>query len=199
MDVNEAYQAYTAATDEDRPQRELALIKALRNYANSAIWLTIQENRPDIVNEAVMAVMSQLSTFKGMCKFSTWVFEIIKRICFRELRLKIMRREKEKSFSDFEDHQIEALASYERNDDAKMALDRIRECLTRDENELIEMKLQGHTSFEIARKLKTTPATIDKRLQRLFARLRKIERKRQVTATSLKLRRKSVQRKTKAA
>ena len=198
MNVNEAFAAYAAATDEDRPQSESALIKALRKYANSVIWLTIQENRPDIVNEAVSIVFSQLSDFKGASKFSTWAFSIIERICFRELKTKITIRHNEKSFSDFEDFEIEALMSYEPDTETKTRLDALRETLSSEENELIDLKLQGHTSVEIAEKLETTSTTIDSRLRRLFAKLRKIDRKRQVRATSLRLRQRQTT-KTKAA
>jgi len=169
-DVNAALAAYLSATDSTRSELEYVLIKSLEKYAKKIVWLTLHESRPEIVNEAVQSVLARLADFRGESKFSTWVFSIIRRLCYRELQRKITS--KETLFSDFKDYQVEALATYELDGDAKMTLDRLRKTLSEDENDLIELKLRGYTHAEIAQKMATTTTTIDGRWRRLCEKLR---------------------------
>jgi RNA polymerase sigma factor (sigma-70 family) len=172
-DVNAAFAAYLSATDLTQPDLEYALVKSLEKYAKKIVWLTLHENRPEIVNESVHFVLAHLSDFRGEAKFSTWVFTIVRRLCYRELQRKITS--KETLFSDFKDYQVEELATYELDGDAKMTLDRIRKTLSKDENELIGLKLQGYTHKEIAEEMGTTTSAIEGRWRRLCEKLRQTE------------------------
>jgi len=172
-DVNEAFAAYKASMDSTRPEQESVLIKALQNYARKIVWLTLRETRPEIVNEAVHYVLGHLDDFRGNSKFSTWVFAIVRRFCYGDLQRRTRR--KETLFSEFKDYEIDGLATYELDGDAKMTLDRLRRTLTNDENRLIEFKLQGFTHAEIAQELSATTATIDGRWRRLCEKLRQTQ------------------------
>ncbi len=174
-DVNAALAAYRAATDSNRLDLQYGLIKSLEKYARKIVWLTLHETRPEIVNEAVQYVLAHLTDFKGDSKFSTWVFAVVRRLCFRELQHKITR--KETVFSDFKDYQVEALATYELDGDAKITLDRLRKSLSQEENFLIDLKLQGHTYAEIAAQMAITVAAAESRWRRLCEKLRQTRTK----------------------
>jgi RNA polymerase sigma factor (sigma-70 family) len=170
-DVNTALAAYQSATESTRPELEYALIKALEKYARKIIWLKLHESRPEIANAAVHSVLAHLNDFKGESKFSTYVYSVVARRCFEELRRKITN--KEMLLSEFKDYQVEALATYELDGDAKITLDRLRKTLSTDENDLIDLKLQGYTHPEIAQRMKATTSTIDGRWRKLCEKLRK--------------------------
>jgi RNA polymerase sigma factor (sigma-70 family) len=141
------------------------------------VWLKLHQERPEIVNEAVQYVMAHLGDFRGESKFSTWVFSIVQRFCYRELEVKISN--KEVLFSDYHStHQVERLASYELDGDARITLDRLREALSDDENNLIDRKLEGYTNAEIAESEATSTTAIEGRWRRLCAKLRRNETKR---------------------
>lgn len=175
-DVNAALAAYQCATDSTRSDLERGLIKALERYAKKIVWLKLHQDRPETVNEAVQYVMAHLTDFRGDSKFSTWVYSVIQRYCYRELQRKI--ENKEKLFSDFHDYQVEGLASYELDGNARLTLDRLRKSLSADENDLIDRKLQGYTNTEIAHQTSAATSTIEGRWRRLCAKLRQSEAKR---------------------
>jgi RNA polymerase sigma factor (sigma-70 family) len=179
-DVNAALAAYKNATDSNRSELERALIKALENYANKVVWLTLHQDRPEVANEAIQYVVSHLAEFRGESKFSTWAFSIVQRFCYRELQLKMSN--KEILFSDLRSaHQVEGLASYELDGDARLTLDRLRRTLSDAENNLIDHRLQGYSNAEIAQLMKTSTTTIEGRWRRLCDKLRKCENKRSNT------------------
>jgi RNA polymerase sigma-70 factor (ECF subfamily) len=176
-DVNAALAAHRCATDLTRSDLQSALIEALEHYAKRIVWLKLHQERPEIVNEAVQYVMAHLGDFRGESKFSTWVFSIVQRFCYRELEVKISN--KEVLFSDYHStHQVERLASYELDGDARITLDRLREALSDDENNLIDRKLEGYTNAEIAESEATSTTAIEGRWRRLCAKLRQNETKR---------------------
>lgn len=175
-DVNAALAAYQSATDSTRTGLERRLIKALETYAKKIVWLKLHQDRPETVNEAVEYVMAHLEAFKGDSKFSTWVYSVVQRYCYRELQRKI--ESKEKLFSDFPDQQVQGLASYQLDGNARLTLDRLRKSLSADENDLIDRKLQGYTNTEIAHLTSTTTSAIEGRWRRLCAKLRQSEAKR---------------------
>src|ERR1700731_286516 len=92
-DVNAALSAYNNATKETLAERQDLLIRSLEHYAKRIVSMTLRRDDPEIVNEAVATVFAQLGAFRGESKFSSWVFPIVERICYRELRLKISRNE----------------------------------------------------------------------------------------------------------
>jgi RNA polymerase sigma factor (sigma-70 family) len=174
-DVNAALAAFASATDSNRGDLEYALIKSLEKYAKKIVWLKLHENRPEIVNEAVQSVLAHLADFKGKSKFSTYFYSIVQRRCFEELRRKITS--KETLFSDFRDYQVEGLATYELDGDAKLTLERLRTQVSEAENILIDKKLQGYTHPEIAQEMRVSTTTIDGRWRRLCEKLRQTKGK----------------------
>lgn len=180
-DVNDALVAYKSATDLTRTELENSLIKSLSSYAKKIVWLKLHQDRPDTVNEAVQYVMAHLADFRGESKFSSWVYTIVERFCCRELRLKI--NNKEKLFGDFHEYQVEGLASYELDGDARMTLDRLTKTLSADEKRLIDLKLQGYSTAELAQLMKITETAAEGPWRRLSAKLRKREQKRNKNLT----------------
>ena len=178
-DVNAALAAYQSATDSTRSDRERGLIKALEHYAKRIVWLQLRQDRPEVVNEAVQYVMAHLADFRGDSKFSTWVYSVVQRYCYRELQLKINSREA--LFSAFPDFKVEGLASYELDGHARIDLDRLTKTLSKEQRNLINYKLQGYTSAEIAQLLKISTATVESRWRRLCTKLRKLEAERTET------------------
>jgi RNA polymerase sigma factor (sigma-70 family) len=173
--VNEAFAAYISATEADRSDCERSLIKALQKYAKTIVWQQLHEDRPDLVNEAVERAFHSLKSFEGRSQFHTWVHVIARRVCYSELTKKIRRRNTEIPLSEYQD---DTFASYELDGDARMTLDRIRRSLSPDENELIELKLQGYSNPEIASRLGVSTSTINGRWHRLCVKLRNTERSR---------------------
>jgi RNA polymerase sigma factor (sigma-70 family) len=181
-DVNAAFAAYNNATDSHRSELRYDLIKSLEKYARSIVWLTLHEDHPEIVNYAIAVIMAHLGDFKGIAKFSTWVYQIVQRQCYEELRRKITDR---KTLVSLDDHPAEDSATYELDGDAKFILDRLRQSLSDEENLLIDLKLQGHTSSEMAEILTTTTAAVESRWRRLCDKLEKTEKKRKATSTRI--------------
>jgi RNA polymerase sigma factor (sigma-70 family) len=178
-DVNVTFAAYQNATDSTRSELRCDLIRSLEKYARSIVWLTLHEGHPEIVNYAVAVIMAHLADFKGSAKFSSWVYKIVQRLCYEELRRKITDR---KTLVSLDDHQEGDSAIYELDGDAKFVLDRLRQSLSDDENLLIDLKLQGHTNSEMAEILTTTTAALESRWRRLCAKLQKAEKKRKATS-----------------
>jgi RNA polymerase sigma factor (sigma-70 family) len=178
-DVNAALAAYQSATDTTRSEHEKQLIKELEHYAKRIVWLTLHQERPEIVNEGVQYILSNIHDFRGDSKFRTYVYTLIQRYCFREMQLKIDR--KETSLTDLRAEMEASLASYELDGDARMTLDKIRKNLSDDEKELIDRKLEGYKTAEIAQLSSTSTSTIEGRWRRLCAKVRQNEAKRTKT------------------
>lgn len=172
LDVNEAFAAYTAAPDSEL---ENALVAAIERYAKKIVWIKLHQDHPEIVNEAVQSIMAHLADFRGNSKFSTWVFAVVVRLCYREIKLKVTT--KETLFSDLKEHEVDGLATYELDGDAKITLDRLRKTLSQQENHRIDLRLQGFTHAEIAEMLTTTTTAIEGRWRRLCEKLRRAEKK----------------------
>ena len=175
-DVNAALAAYQSATDSSRSEHERILIKELENYAKKIVWLTLRREHPEIVNEGVQYILSHINDFRGDSKFSTYVYTLIKRYCFREMKLKMDRNET--SLTDLQAQMEANLASYELDGDARLTLDQIRKNLSDDEKELIDRKLEGYKTAEIAQLSSISTATIEGRWRRLCARVRRSEARR---------------------
>jgi RNA polymerase sigma factor (sigma-70 family) len=174
-DVNAALAAFQAATDFNRPELENELIQSLEHYATRIVAIKLHDSRPEIVNQAVQMALAQLSDFKGTSKFSTYFFTIVQNLCFGELRRKI--ESKETLFSDLVEHKVEGLASYELDGDERMIIDRICKTLSKDDNLLLQLKMEGYTNAEIALRLSSTASAIESRWRRLCKKLRKAAEK----------------------
>lgn len=182
-DVNAAFAAYQNATDSTRPELEYNLIRSLQKYARSIVSIKMREDHPEIVNDAVVYILSHLSDFRGEAKFTTWAYPIVERLCFAELRRKIIDRNM--LVKEVTDEQVDESATYELNGDAKFVLDRLRQPLSEEENLLIDLKLQGHTNSETAQILSTTTVAVESRWRRLCNKLQKTEKKRKATGRTM--------------
>lgn len=99
-DVNKAFAAYVQASESERSQREQEFERALRQCGSAIVWLTLRRQSPEIVDAGIDTALRHYRAFKGKSKFSTWYWQIVKRLCWAELRKKA--RSKEVLFSDLD-------------------------------------------------------------------------------------------------
>lgn len=96
--VFEEYKTVTAR--ENSSEQEIAhlqykLIGLLTIHANAVVWQMLRQNRPDVVNEALLRGFKGIRRFRGESKFSTWFQRIVINECKRTAvkEGKVARRE----------------------------------------------------------------------------------------------------------
>ena len=145
---DQVYGEYCLEDDIDKKDALLQeLISLLSKHAYAVVWLVLQESRPDIVNEALEAVLRQMPRFKGRSKFSTWTEAIIRNICRRKLRYHI-RHKTDCSLDD-----TNAFVTSEDKINTRLDIHRIRGTLSEEERILFDAQLEGATYREIQQRL----------------------------------------------
>jgi len=170
-DVNKAFAAYVQSNESERSQREQEFIKALRNYGNAIVWLTMSRQSPEIVDAGIDAALQHYEAFRGKAKFSTWYWQIVRRLCWGELRKKA--RSKEVLFSDLDPQQVEQFAAPAADGDARLTLEWLMKRLPAEAAAFLRMKLEGLTHAEMGKRLGMSASAVGARWIRIRDRLRK--------------------------
>src|SRR5215469_13986594 len=99
---NEVFAAWRGADEDDRARILPVLVKLLQRHASAVIWNRFGVQKPELVNEAVWAVIEQGDSFRGEAQFSTWFHEIVNKRCTDELR-RIYKAKREVSLENVEE------------------------------------------------------------------------------------------------
>lgn len=164
---DQVFADFCAAEGEDRVELGEELHRRLHAHAHAVVWLTLQERRPDIVEEAIFEVMRKPEAFRGGSKFTTWFEAIVRNICRRKLRYTIKHR------NDVGLDELELVSgeATEAPSNAKLDLAAIRESLAPEEKTLLDMKYQEFPEEAIARELGISKKGIRTRWHRLRRRI----------------------------
>jgi RNA polymerase sigma factor (sigma-70 family) len=146
---DQVYGEYCLEGDEEKKEVLLRDLTALLSkHAYAVVWIILQESRPDIVNEALEAILRQLPKFKGRSKFSTWTEAIIRNICRRKLRYHIKHK------NDLAIEDVDPSLSPESQIHTRLDISRIRGNLSEEERILFDSQLEGASYKEIQQRLK---------------------------------------------
>ncbi len=167
--LNEAYQKY-----KDNPTSENyeEFGSDLMSYVEAVIIRTCGSrfsNLEDIVSEACLEVLKDLPTFDPQkSSFKTWAYGVVYTTCqdhFKKVRREV---EEELPLDTAKDQSYD----FYRSIDAKLDLEKRVNKLSKQDQELIEMKKFGLSNGDIAQELGIEVRTIEKRWERVKERLR---------------------------
>jgi RNA polymerase sigma factor (sigma-70 family) len=175
---NELYERWSAALDEQRPDLERQLFKAVLRHAEAVIWLKLPERNGNLANSVASDTIKNLSLgkFQKRSKFSTWVQGIAKNKIKEKLK---KRKTANRRFSAFDDENPEdtfedpsqraAFGKAEK----RLFLDNLRKGLRPKDQILLDCKLEELTSAECAARLGLSENAAESQWRRLRGRLRK--------------------------
>jgi RNA polymerase sigma factor (sigma-70 family) len=167
--LNQTYQAYL---DDPTSENYETLGEALMRFVEATIVRTHGSQFPeleDAVGEACLDVIKGLPSFNpAKSSFSTWVYNVTTNSCLDALRKRNGQQEEEL------DTDVLKSQSYDfyRNLDAKLDMNKLIAQLSKDEQELIEMKMHGFSNEEIAAELDTTLDGVKGQWKRLIPKLK---------------------------
>jgi RNA polymerase sigma factor (sigma-70 family) len=150
---DELYDRWTQASPEERPEIERQLYPKLMKHARAVVWMELEEENPDLVQEIVAAAM-RLDRFAGKSKFSTWVQGIAKNQIKEELRSRTRRRRVIDENVEF-DEEGEIVGWEPLDHTIDMTLEELGEGLSDEEKVLYNAMLDGKEQNEIAAELGT--------------------------------------------
>lgn len=170
-DINKAFAAYVQASESESSQREQEFIRALRQCGSAIVWLTLRRQSPEIVDAGIDMALRHYKAFKGKSKFSTWYWQIVKRLCWAELRKKA--RSKEVLFSDLDPQEVEQFAAPTADGDARLTLEWLMKRLPAEDATFLRMKMEGLTHAEMSKRLGVSASAVGARWIRIRDQLRK--------------------------
>lgn len=142
------------------------LRRLLFAHANAVTAEKLGVRDPEVANLAVYLAIKHAKTFRGESKFSTWFHTIVKNLCNRKLRERILARRLERPLDDLTAEELMALSTTETPDTTRL-VEQLEESLEPADRELLALKRQGLTSPEIAVALGLAPGAVRVRWHRL--------------------------------
>jgi RNA polymerase sigma factor (sigma-70 family) len=167
--LNQTYQAY-----QDNPTSENyeALGSALMTFIEATIVRTHGSQfreLEDAVGEACLKVFEGLPSFNSeRSGFSTWVYTVTENACIDTLRKRNGQQEEELDTATLNEQSYD----FYNDMDAKLDLEKRIKKLSKDEQELVELKMHGFSNEEIAAELDTTVDGVKGQWKRLQQKLR---------------------------
>jgi RNA polymerase sigma factor (sigma-70 family) len=147
LDENAVFALYQTASGDEKQRLQTELDRLLRKHAFAVCWLTLEEHRPDIVNDVVWKAFQHSDSFRGEAKFSTWFHYIVLNACRSDLRKRQTRKEQ-----SLEELTSEPAGSGANSVEAKLDLERVAALLEEEDQEFMRWKLAGESETEISRK-----------------------------------------------
>ena len=179
-DENELYEQWRGAAEGERCDLETRLFQKVLRHAKAVVWIGLHERNPDLAQDIALAVLRNLSGFRGDSKFSTWVQAIAERKVDEELRKRIRRRnvfdERKVVVTNPEEEEVVgAVHPTELPDfDSGIAFGEIcRRLPTEEDAMLLRCKRDGMSSVEIAARMGISQEAVDSRWARLKPRIQK--------------------------
>lgn len=168
---NELYEQWRAAPVADRKLLEDQLYSKVRKHAAAIVVRRFPDADPQLARDIAADVLRQLETFRRESEFSTWVYSFAIYKIKQEIRRRVRYRRVIDDTIAIED--VDTKKGCEnQNWTTSIDLERLRRGLTRDESILFDLKHEGLTDREIARKLKRGQDAIESSWCRLKRKLR---------------------------
>jgi RNA polymerase sigma-70 factor, ECF subfamily len=170
LNQNELYKAWVESIGTDKQKvAEEALVASLRVYAAKICWKLLRDSNPDVVNTACYQAIKFSHQFKGDAKFTTWFHKVVENLCTSHIRKK--KRKAEVSFDDLTNKQVQQLPTREHTE-VGVILGDIVSKLTKEEQEFLRMKQDGHSDEEIGEVFNISPVGVRVRWMRLRKKLK---------------------------
>ncbi|MBR2870029.1 MAG: sigma-70 family RNA polymerase sigma factor [Clostridia bacterium] len=136
----------------------------------------------DIIQVGQIGVFNAITTYNGMVEFKYYVFKCVRNAVFSAVKKSNANKhsplnnslslsgfqdkdeEKNPLFADLKFDPIERIVNAESEEELK---EKIKNSLSKYENEILAFYLQGYSYVEISKKLNKTPKSIDNALQRI--------------------------------
>ena len=163
----------------------------MKKHAAAVVWKKFPERYSDVPSDIAASVICQLESFRGECKFSTWVHEIATRKTDEALRKEIRTRAvfdttkivgekpagESEPDSDETDRARDHVCPTVRPDfDFPIAIKERCKQLSKTHAALLAYKVSGLSSNEIAAKLEISQEAVDSRWARLNRAMKKKEK-----------------------
>lgn len=135
------------------------LYSLLKDHAGRVSWLVLRQRSPDFVEGVALQVLTDIGTFDGQSKFSTWAHGVIRNLCYKERRRQKTRRETvlEAAWN------VTTTPELERDVIVAELLSRLEETNQR----IVQMRLSGMSLEEIGKALGLSSSAVWQRLERL--------------------------------
>lgn len=159
MNENDLFDAWRAAPD--NKDLEGRLVEALRLYARRLVFKFLGTYSPEIENTAVYQALTYSHQFRGDAKFTTWFYPVVHNLCSKELRRKIVERERNVPIEDAENIGVDS------EPEVEITLDEVLEELDEMDQRIAQLKLEGFKESEIAAQLGVTEDSVRNRWRRL--------------------------------
>jgi RNA polymerase sigma-70 factor, ECF subfamily len=147
--MDEAYKAWrdALASGEGIEAASEKLFAQLRNLGKSVVWNTLRREDPQLVQDIVTRAFLKAKSFNGLSTFGTWFYRLAYNMCISDLRKQRVRKEV------FLDDLLEEPVLPQKDSGGVIErLASLREHLSREDCELIDLRLEGYTLLEIAAK-----------------------------------------------
>ena len=167
--LNETFQKY-----KDNPTSENYEIlgTALMSFIEATIVRTHGSQfreLEDTVEDACLKVFEGLPSFNPeKSGFSTWVYTVTENVCIDALRKRKGQQEEELDINTLRDQSYD----FYKDMDAKLDLGKRIKKLSKEEQELVKMKMHGFSNDEIAAELDTTEGYVEVKWGRILRKLR---------------------------
>jgi RNA polymerase sigma factor (sigma-70 family) len=181
VDENELYEKWRNARGMEQETLREKLYHAVKRHAAAIVWKKFPEGYWDVPNDIAANVICKLDTFRGRCKFSTWVHEISKRNTDEAIRKLIRSKavfdrtkvveEDETDADGSEKARNRVYATVRPDFDRPIAFKEFCKHLSKNHAALLLYKLSGSRSKEIAMKMGISQEAVDSKWARLKRKL----------------------------
>lgn len=166
-DLNDSYEAYRAEPGE---QTLAALHKAMVYVARGLVYQKLHHDDANLACDAASDALMALDKFRRDSAFSTWFYKIALNKALMTVR--------EASFQSelaTPSEELDAMSSpSDSTNEQALLIEKAKGFLSASEIELLELRLTGFSTREIAEKLKLSQATVARSVTRLQERLARI-------------------------
>lgn len=149
--IDAAFIAYKAG----EPNGDTRLYGALRAQARNVIWWSHQRNDQALEHDIARRAITEIGTFRGKSKVSTWFYRVAKNEAFRALKAHIEQRNRmvpiDPVGEDDDEHRLERPVAKPTNQDAKLDLEVLCEGLPREQGEVVSRLAEGYSLKDYAK------------------------------------------------
>lgn len=163
---NVLYEAWKNAPDpQTRQSVEQDLLPLLRTHASKVCWMVLHSNQPHLVNEIVDDTIMDLAKFQGNSQFSTWFHARATYRCRTEWRVWTRRKECTNGGE---------VAGIVVDPTLRLELRQLIEQLSPRDRSIVDLKLEGYSNAQVAKRLDYTCNRIDQLWRELRSTLKEM-------------------------
>lgn len=151
----------------------------LKQYANKVYLMTFQiigcrEDAEELTQDVFIKAFNKLYTFKGTCRFSTWLYRIAYNTAISEIRKKkiVLPAIDDRQLENISDDDLDTLLNQDENEQMLSKLKRCVELLDHDEQALIKLFYNENKSVkELAEIIEISETNVKVRMHRVRKKL----------------------------